>query len=492
MRLLLRPKPISGESWPGYLLRLTETNSFDSVTKLARGLGKTVSEVFTSPPERILSMLQIEAPEDAAQPLSAAFPRRPSLFFSGRSLNAKLCTMCLPVLDIPYLKADWDRAFAFECRVHGVLLTEACDACGSPLTYLRTHVATCNCGFHLSHTRPRYPEAFIYGILDVLHLRATYINTAATFGGSEEQDLAAQSLLRWFARLDAGLQARERSGIRSQAYVSLDELRKVAHWFDEWPKAFIKRASEAKAGSRYSVRRRIFGHNTIDPRRFPKITEVLDANVLDGSKALKPRKNVGLETTILNSAEFVNMNFLMGATGCSYKIIRQWLRKGWLGEVRTTQWRPCVKQYCITKEAASKAIQLIRSTASVRDMAKAIGLKASQLRYLVKCGRLQGLSYGNADWHKRLVPEEVFQLATKLLTTAKFDRSIEEPRILLEAAILKLGKRSKPALVEPFMRDVLNGEISIWILDEHPTRIDQISLKVADFVSWRSKALRAK
>lgn len=492
MKLLLRPRPISGESWPGYLLRLAETNSFGGAAKLAKGLGKTVYGLFTSPPEEILSVLQIEPPVDAAQPLPVAFPWAPSLFSSGRPLNSKVCTMCLPVMDIPHLKADWDRAFAFECRKHRVLLTETCHACGCPLTYLREHVARCNCGFRLSHTRPRRPEAFLFGVLDLLQLGLDHINPSPTFGCSGRQDLAAQTFLQWLARLDAGLYGKKASARKLQAYVSLDEVRKIAHWFDEWPRSFVKRAFEVQiqAESRYSVKVMIFNHGKVDRWRFPRIVDALSENVLNGRTAPRPRMEVGLETATLNSAEFVSKRFVMRATGCSAHIVGQWLSKGWLGNVQIAHPRKGLMQYLITREAASKAIQLIRSTASAQEMAKAIGMKVGCLRDLIRYGVIRGLPYGQADWDKRVVPEEVFQLTARLLAAAKLAPQSKGAGILLEAAILRLS-RPHSALVEPFIRAVLSCEIPTRLFDRHPTRLDQISLAVADFVCWRSAALRA-
>lgn len=493
MKLLLRPKPIPGESWPGYLLRLAEANTYQGTARLAKGLGKTLNGIFTAAPAEVLQMLEIALPENAAQPLTNVCRRRPSLFLAGRPVNAKVCAQCLHEMDIPYLKSDWDRAFAFRCREHGILLVEACHSCGIPLTYLRNHVANCNCGFRLSHTPTMQPEAFIYRILDVLHLRANYGDATPTFGCSEEQELAAQCLLRWLTQLNARLYGGKGTiGKRSQAYVSLDEVRKVSHWFDDWPKAFIRHVVKVQIGTRYTARSVVFGNSGIDPLRFPKIAEALDAHVLNRRTTPRPKGTIGLETATLKSKEFVDMHFVMVATGCSGYVVRQWLSKGWLGDVRTSQLNRSFMQYRISREAASKAIQLIRSTASAQELAKTIGMKVGRLRDLARYGVLHGLPCGKAEWNKRLVPEEVFQLTTRLLAATKRGMYWDEPRILLEAAILRLVKRHS-GLIASFIEAVLNRQIPTRVfLDKHPTRLDQISLKVADFVCWREKNRKAK
>jgi hypothetical protein len=148
--LLARPKAIQNESATGFLLRLVEANGFTSVHDLnllasgvAGGDGLT----------RVSSMLD----GMSMKGLRGAITGFPHLkaddtgglehqFWNGR--RPRCCGACLA--NKPYWRAAWDVTLVTACPIHRVGLLDSCCNCHRPLSWKRSHIATCDCGASLT------------------------------------------------------------------------------------------------------------------------------------------------------------------------------------------------------------------------------------------------------------------------------------------------------------------------------------------------------
>lgn len=152
-RLLHRPKPIPGESFEGYLLRLTETNGYPSgkwITQLA-DIDNRVSCV-GGDVNTLASVLGHEATLiDAMRypPPPWAGTRHINLFngkpVSRLAINLdrpRVCPLCLK--DSAHLRMAWDLAPAAVCHHHRTILVDTCPTCGKGLSWNRSQV--CHCG----------------------------------------------------------------------------------------------------------------------------------------------------------------------------------------------------------------------------------------------------------------------------------------------------------------------------------------------------------
>lgn len=155
-RLLHRPKPIDGESFEGYLLRVTEANGYASgrwVTDLA-GIESRVSCVAGDVTGLAKLLGHDAAILDAMRYLPSpwAGKRRVNLF-NGQPINRmainldrpRVCPACLK--DSAHLRMAWELAPAAVCADHGAILLDACPSCGKPISWNRGHVCLCHhCG----------------------------------------------------------------------------------------------------------------------------------------------------------------------------------------------------------------------------------------------------------------------------------------------------------------------------------------------------------
>ena len=156
-RLLHRPKPIGGESFEGYLLRVAEANGYASgrwVTDLA-GIENRVSCVAGDVAGLANRLGHDAADLDAMRYLPSpwAGKRRINLF-NGRPVNRmainldrpRVCLACLK--DSAHLRMAWELAPTAICPDHGAILLDACPSCGKAISWNRSHVCLCHhCGF---------------------------------------------------------------------------------------------------------------------------------------------------------------------------------------------------------------------------------------------------------------------------------------------------------------------------------------------------------
>lgn len=168
-QLLRTPQPAPDESLPGYLLRLSNANGYDTsnwVLKLA-GL-KLCSpiavwrQVFRE--DLDLSGLQRVARVDeqrwkllvsGTEPTGAGGRVRPygsECPFAIRFLQPAVCPVCL--IEKPYCRRIWDFSPVTVCSDHEVLLIDRCHVCRAPLSWNRASVVVCRCGADLRKAVP--------------------------------------------------------------------------------------------------------------------------------------------------------------------------------------------------------------------------------------------------------------------------------------------------------------------------------------------------
>lgn len=165
MKLVMRPKPEKGESFIGYLVRLTELNSYDTpswILSLAdidyMELQWTFSFVFgksvgleklaglTNNTVSDLSAL-IYPPSNFSQGNSEC-----DFDFYGASVNRsiirphhpKICPKCLA--EFGYCFRIWDCALVTACPTHHCMLLDKCPGCGRQIRAIRNRVSICKCG----------------------------------------------------------------------------------------------------------------------------------------------------------------------------------------------------------------------------------------------------------------------------------------------------------------------------------------------------------
>lgn len=153
-----------GESLPGYLLRVAESNSYQGIRDLLRqatikSTRQTRVQVLKLYADEAglahLGRMTVGDPQHltrfAAQPLSDVTANTPgeALYMQQRRvdidallpLRAAVCPRCL--LDYGYAREEWDLAPVTVCVEHESLLVDQCTSCNAPITWDRPYLFHC-------------------------------------------------------------------------------------------------------------------------------------------------------------------------------------------------------------------------------------------------------------------------------------------------------------------------------------------------------------
>ena len=166
MKLLVRPKPEKGESFIGYLVRLTELNAYDTpswILSLAEidcmELQWTFSFVFgkTTGLKRLAQLTNntlddlhalVYSPANSSQGNTSEH----EFDFYGASVNRsiirphhpKICPQCLA--EFGYCLLVWDCSLVTACPIHECTLLDKCPKCRRQIRAIRKSVSICGCG----------------------------------------------------------------------------------------------------------------------------------------------------------------------------------------------------------------------------------------------------------------------------------------------------------------------------------------------------------
>lgn len=184
-KLLIRPRPRSGESFTGYIIRLTELNQYDSPSWIFRraGIGYHRQKcAATSHTPIDLSALASLSNVDKSDLESLRYPtdRRSNssyrrLFYGLtvpqyviRQRHPKVCPKCLR--EAVYIRRIWEFALVTVCPIHSCLLIDECPNCGKRISWLRNSVAACPCKYDWREFIPPTIENSESNITRQIHL----------------------------------------------------------------------------------------------------------------------------------------------------------------------------------------------------------------------------------------------------------------------------------------------------------------------------------
>jgi hypothetical protein len=148
LRLLRTPVPYSGESFLGYLLRLTEENSYDSLRWILELAGLKVypdqgrwADLWRSHPR--LSLLREVTGLSEAEMESLRETLAPGCLVRWKT--PKVCPSCLR--EKSWCRKAWDVLPFTVCPLHRVTLIDSCPHCHRAISWARKSVSVCRCGY---------------------------------------------------------------------------------------------------------------------------------------------------------------------------------------------------------------------------------------------------------------------------------------------------------------------------------------------------------
>jgi TniQ len=148
LRLLRTPKPQPRESLPGYVLRLTEENSYDLPHWIPERAGLKVdprggrwAELW-GPTCKMLRLREITGlNETELESLRRQLAPRAIV----RLQTPKICSPCLE--EESWCRKAWDVLAFTACPKHRVVLIDHCPHCSAQLSWARSSVSVCACGY---------------------------------------------------------------------------------------------------------------------------------------------------------------------------------------------------------------------------------------------------------------------------------------------------------------------------------------------------------
>ncbi len=165
-RFLITPSPCEGESFRGYLLRISDLNGYHSPNWLLRQLEIPVRP--TLDPEYLhrLAKTLRQSPDVLSELQIRMVPNQPNWYLIGdqpahrctvERQRSRYCPTCLSEYGV--FDAAWELKPVTSCPRHGNYLVDICDACSRPQTWNREHLHFCKCGHDLREQKSRAAPA---------------------------------------------------------------------------------------------------------------------------------------------------------------------------------------------------------------------------------------------------------------------------------------------------------------------------------------------
>jgi hypothetical protein len=159
--LLLRtPPPYEDESFAGYLIRLAQSNYYSSPNWILQLAGLPLNRIIhfsaqPNQPSRLSQLLKLSDEQLkimilASLQLAKIMNPVPYNFYQNA---IALCPLCL--LESPYCRQVWDWNLAGICDVHQCLLIRSCVSCQKKISWVRSEVTRCRCGFDFCHQKTK-------------------------------------------------------------------------------------------------------------------------------------------------------------------------------------------------------------------------------------------------------------------------------------------------------------------------------------------------
>jgi hypothetical protein len=235
---------------PGYLLRLTEENSYDSLRWIPERAGLTVdpargqwADVYRPGP--YLARFCEMAGLSEAELESLREPLVPDCLVRWKT--PKVCPACLR--EESWCRKAWDALPFTACPLHRVVLIDFCPGCQRFLNWSRKSVSVCRCGYDWRRIRSPSLKEDEDSVVAARWMFAAW--RGKTGEGLPLEETAAHPLLldgaavypaALSALMDAWLQLRK--GVKMQPVTENDLCHQaaafVARALDDWPEGFFR------------------------------------------------------------------------------------------------------------------------------------------------------------------------------------------------------------------------------------------------------------
>lgn len=446
--LLFRAVPYEDESLPGYILRLTDLNDYEStawilwMAHLREFTRRRIVSLCLKPKANLTGLAVLSgAREDAIralqyQPTSIVKSRLMGDYDAfGNSLplytiriqNPKLCPLCLR--EQPYIRKVWDLGMVTACPIHSCLLLGGCPSCGKPFSWFRKRVCECvRCGLDWRKVEPSTVPAHELAVSWNFHRLCGLSCGADLPSGDEGKNRLLDLDLRTFMRsllfvasqFDGRIDTTGKSFVPKQGNAHLHELLiKGFHVFDDFPRNFYqfldwRRVNPGPSiGSKhpnvkgwaktfygyksalfmqmvapeFDFLRNAFNDYIRQSKYESALSLVVAANAPDPSAEL-----AALREKIGNAPEDVmSLKQAQDALGLAESSVEKLIDSGTIKAAVGRQGLSGGRVFLINRSSVEKLKVQLRSILTLQQLQKFLGLSAKQTRELIEGGVLKGI-----------------------------------------------------------------------------------------------------
>lgn len=426
--LQIRPHPFNGESWGGYLLRLSSRNHLKGLEVLASIMGLSWQELLVRQPMQSLRALGISwRGEIEDPPLGSQRPEhRVNLPSAGRTRRSRVCPSCLASDEVPYLRAAWEMPMATTCQVHDLLLLDRCGVCDRDLDMLRPVLTECLCSAQLAHQRCSLAPGWLKK-LAMVFTEAEIEKPASTFGRSTSLAQEAARTCNWItAPVEPGSRRRRRRVIDREGFLTSRTLSALEPMFLNWPSVLASTLgcecdpTRADGCGFAALNYRLAVHT------FTAMREVVNKVKTTIPRGQRPWSEINRRRAVQSEREVYGIKNLMNASGHSYTALVASIDAGQFpGATYKVDPVSGKKKFHIPAAVYHALVKHFRESCDIEDAALMLGCSEDAVRGLVRSKCVGFSPILQSGFRYRLDPVELSKMAARLFRLASFVRKVQ-------------------------------------------------------------------
>ena len=460
-----RPRPIEGESWPGYLLRLSNENGLRGLVSIATILGLTADRLLRNDIFEVSKGLQLLSPPVAIQDAQS---NRGYL-----NMRTRVCSECLAGDKVPFVRARWDSPITLHCSHHRKLLVDTCPDCGHQLTYERGWIDRCRCGAAMKSWRSASAEAWMRDMYELIQAPETDSVPRLTFAPIDRVELHKADLLMRLVRQQRtqGISRLEKR-ISPSKFVARTDLDACKELFGQFPESVHASFSRwQSAGLRNAQLRLPAGSKLVD--------------IWDKIRRDRDLSRAALREPVMQPPTgFVSKKRLMVETGLHPTAIDYLIEKGLLrGAEKLAGESRYRNRFFIPEAEYQGLLSLYKGTMSINEAADFAMLKTSTIRILGYSKAVQTFQFGKCTYVFRLKPTDISALIQRVLSKARRFTGSFETLVSLEEAITVVY-RFDVKLPKRLLQEIAVGQVQVFVVNRSAIHLGECYLDSGGFREW--------
>lgn len=480
--LIHRPSPKLGESWSGYLLRISSLNRMHGIAELAKISGTSANKILVTTPNQVMEKFGLYGPCDLVTSSTLPMQRNAKRWSHRRSLKSRLCVKCIEGPGNFYIRASWEREFQLDCPSHRIFLLDKCPKCKTRISNDRKYLDRCDCEYIYKNSKLEESTINLDNFLRFFELDRIYGMDAPTF----DVNRALDNSVRLFCDRLLHKKA-ERIMVQNSEFMSLKEMQAAAQIFESWPANFLMFVDANMSTSFGEISDDLFAEPVRGLQIFAKIKIALKKH-LDLNKKIVWQKWRDAQFLIFPDSYFENLEYLKTITKCSDAIVNYWIQSGWLKDVRYEQLEDGTTVIKVFRQKAKAIADIVRYANTAQEISSATGLSEDSIHTLAKAKFTDFVPLGPGEKNLRFVPRDFFDFARSAFTASKLIKNNNTSYVPISEIIVQLGT-SMPHLVSAFVLDVICNRITLTKDSITSELLTQVSMPLEKFVEWRNKAI---